>query len=254
MFEITRRALPYAAVALSVLADVACQPELPGLPEPRTGAEWVAASARAHDPEGLWPRFAAEVTVGNYDEAGRFGWQEELYFDRAVDTFRRRIIIEDHLLEQTMGPGGRCRARWPHPNPSEAQRVRLGLSGDACLAILPPRQFNEFLTGLPMSALGERTRFGESPQEETLDGERVVVVTLTFAEDPGGQRWHLLIDPVSKWMRAVRFDSFNGSGEWIYYEAPVTFGGLRLATRRRITRWPSDRFVIEQRLLLEPVP
>lgn len=214
----------------------------------------MAAAARVHDPEGHWPIFAAEMVVGSFDEAGRFGFQEELYVDLGADTFRRTLIADGYLLEQTIGRGGRCRVSWPHPDPSDSQRRRFGLSGDPCDAITPPRRFNEFLTGLPMAALGERTRFSESPTDETIDGQPVKVVTLTFDDDPNGQQWYLCIDPETKVMRAARFDYFNATGEWIYYNAPVTFRGMRLSTSRLITAWPTDRFIVEQRILLAPVP
>lgn len=233
---------------------IGCQPELPEFGEPQTSEEWVAASARVHDPQGHWPLFAAELTVGSFGDDGRFWWQEELYVDLSADTFRRTIIVDGYLLEQTAGPTGRCRARWAHPDPSASQLPRLGLLGDACAAVTPPRQFNEFLTGLPMSALAERTRFGESPFGETLGGETVTVVTLSFEDDPGGQQWYLYIATESKVLKAARFDFSDGSGEWIYYSDLVSYSDLLLATRRRITKWPSDVFVVEQRIMYEALP
>ncbi len=249
-----KRAVLAAGAGACLWLLSACQPELPIAGEPTTSEEWVQASARAHDPEGHWLLFAAELTVGSFNEEGRFSWQEDLYVDLAADTFSRAIIIEGYLLEQSISPDGTCRNSWPHPSPTENQRRRLGLIGDPCLAVVPSRDFHEFLTGLPMSALGTRTRFSGSPTSETLDGQQVTAVTLTFDDDPNGQQWYLYIDPDTKLLLAARFDFVDGRGEWIYYTDLIDFGELRLAMTRRITTYPADQFVVEQRVLYEAVP
>ena len=246
----SRRSLAAFALAALALASgaIACQPELPEPGEPLTSREWVQASARVHDPAGLWSQFAAEATVASVTEAGRLAFQEDLYIDRGADTFRRSIATREALLTQTVGPSG-CTARWPGArNVGPDDLLRNGLEGEPCDVIVPRRELHEFLIGLPMSVLGAATRFGESPAVDEIFGRTAMRVQLSFADDPGGQIWQLYIDPDSKQFIGASFTDRRGGGERFAYENYVAFEGFRLAQRRTVTKAVSEEFVIEQRV------
>ena len=249
-------ALPSPAlllVAVALVAAGACQPELPDVREPVTSLEWVQASARVHDPAGLWSQFGAEVAVSSLTADGRLAFREDLYVDRGADTFRRAIASRQALLTQTAGPAG-CTARWPGARDVSPEELRRnGLAGEPCEAVLPPRDLHEFLIGLPMSALGPATRFGESPTADEAFGRAVTRVELSFADDPGGQTWHLFIEPDGKELAGARFIDGRDAGERFAYGDYVDFGGFRLAQSRTVTKAVSEAFVIEQRLRYEPL-
>ena len=248
------REMARVACLVVLVLTVSCQPELPPLLTPRTGAEWAAACARVHDPQGRWPLFAAEIREASFFQDGAFGWDQAIYIDRGADTFRREIIVGQYLLRQTVGPTGVCRASWPNPTPSPSERERFGLVGDPCPQVVRQRQLLEFLVGLPMSALGERTRFRDSVKSEVIFGTATEVVTLSFEDDPNGQIWQLYIEPVSKELVAVRFDYLDGTGELFDYRDYETFSTFRLATKRIVYSVPAEAFVIEQRLSFDLVP
>ena len=240
-----------ASVGIALASVVACQPELPAPGEPVTSLEWVQASARVHDPAGLWSQFAAEVVVASVNEDGRLAFREDLYVDRGADTFRRAIVTRGALLTQTAGPSG-CTARWPGARDIRIGDLRRnGLEGEPCEAIGPPRDLHEFLIGLPMSVLGPATRFGESPSREQVFGREVTRVQLVFEDDPGGQAWALYVDPDTKAFVGAGFTDSRGGGERFDYGDYVDFGGFRLAQRRTVTEASSEDFVIEQRVGFE---
>lgn len=245
------------AVALYATATCllsACQPVLPALGEPVTGREWVAASARVHDPAGLWSLFAAGVIVSSVGEDGRLAFSEDLYIDRGADTFRRAIASRQARLTQTAGPGG-CRARWPGAvQPTDDELARNGLNGEPCAVILPRRALHEFLIGLPMSALTPAARFSESSRVVDAFGQVAARVDLSFVGDADGESWQLFIDPDTEVLVGAAFFSARGGGERISYEDYRDFGGYRLARRRVVTEAFADRFVIEQRLRFEAIP
>lgn len=242
-----------AAGLLTAILSAACQPELPTPGAPVTSREWVEASARVHDPAGLWSRFAAEVDVSSVDERGRLAFSEDLYIDRGADTFRRAIASREALLTQTVGPAG-CTARWPGAVlPTDSDLARNGLTGDACAVILPRRDMHEFLIGLPMSALTPATGFGESPQTVEAFGQPAVRVDLTFADDPGGQAWYLYFDPATEVLIGAGFSDGIGRGERFAYGEYRRFEGFRLAQQRVVYDASGADFLIEQRLRFEAV-
>ena len=222
--------------------------------EPVTSLEWVQASARVHDPEGLWATFAAEVAVAHFFEDGRFGWLEELYVDRGADTFRRQVIGREALLVQTVGPGGECRARWPGAVDASPRELAInGLTGDACAVIRPRRELHEFFLGLPMSALTPDTRFGESPEPAEVFGRSTTRVTLRFADDPGGQTWFLYVDDETHELVAAAFQFTSGQGELLDLRELTTYGPFRLVSRRVVYDFTGADFVIDQRVRLSPI-
>ncbi len=233
-----------AGVALHLLG---CQPELELPREPQTGLEWVQASARVHDPAGLWPVFAAEFVTEHYLPDGKLGWQERFFFDLRLDSFYREIDESGYLLQQTASPRG-CTATWPHPNPTPAQVQRFGLSGDACAAVLLRKRYHGFLLGLPMTALSNEASFGESPSRASLNGRELLVVDIDFAQDPVARKWQLWIDPATKQLQAAHFELNRGGGEWIDYREFQRVHGLLIGRNRLLLDSDTREPLIEQRL------
>ena len=100
-----------AALALSGLwLLLGCQPELLPAPPPTTAYSWLQASARVHDPAGLWPGLRATFRVDSHWPDGTFGSREELALDFVADTFRRETMEGEYRLVKRLSarnPQGR---------------------------------------------------------------------------------------------------------------------------------------------------
>ena len=237
-------ALGLVGLSLSVIA---CQPTLPEFGAPVTAREWLAASARAHDPEGRWPVFESAFTTEHYLPDGQFGWGEAFYVDLGRDSFARTISEQGFALEQRASPRG-CTSTWSNPAPTPAERVRLGLTGDPCRVVRPRQRFNVFLLGLPMSALGGVVDERDTPRQAVIWGEPTIVVEIEFPGDTVASRWQVLIDPVDYRLRGASFAFESGGGEWLAYTAFTEVDGLSLGRVRRIYRADTTTAITEQRL------
>ena len=216
--------------AALVLAAAGCQSDLPAPADPVIAREWVEASARYHDPAGRYTAFAATLEVETRAPGAAAGYVNEVYLDRARDTFRRRIDAGGFPLTQTVGPASGCAATWPKPDATEEQRLRNGLLGDPCRYIAWRRDYYTWLVGLPMSALEGEVGFGLLGETEAF-GATCVEVELAIPDAPGGPTWYLYVDRETHRLVASRFASAPGAGEWLHYPGLTDFDGYRLKAR-----------------------
>ena len=225
-------------ILLIFLLCQSCQEELPTPGIPESAREWVEASARYHDPKARWQAFEGSFAVTPTTPRGE-SYTNNLYLDRARDTFSRSIESGGFPLVQVVGPSG-CSATWPNPAATETQLLRNGLREDPCAYILPRFDYYEFLMGIPMVALegglsasgSGVISFRQNPNLVAAFGVDCVEVELTFST--GNLTWFLYIHPTSYRLQAAKFVSTNGSGEWLSYEADTEFNGFLL---KRTQRW-----------------
>ena len=239
----TRRTLIVAATVLLV----ACQAELAGPRPPADARAYVAASARYHDPQSLWPAFRGRVDVTTLLRSGEVGWTNELYLDRARDTFSRGILKDGYPLLQTIGPDGTCAATWPSPDATEEQRRRNGLLDEPCAYIEWRRRFYDFLVGLPMVALEGEGTFREAVPTVTAFGVECYEVEVRFGDDPREPTWQLYLEPDRYRLRAARFVNASGGGEWIHYPTDVAYGSFRIKGEQAWYDVDGDRLLSRDR-------
>jgi len=232
----------FAALIIMVLFALAllqsCQEELPAPGPPETAREWVEASARYHDPEARWQAFRASFHIKSIFPSGS-SYANDLFLNRARDTFSRTIVIDGFPLVQVVGPSG-CSASWPNPDASEQDLLRYGLKENPCDYILFRQKFYDFLMGIPMVALEEGdgavgsgpVDFRQNPNLVDAFGVDCVEIEMTFA--PEEPTWFLYIEPTSYRLQAAKFIQSNGFGEWISYEADEPFDGFLL---KKTQRW-----------------
>lgn len=227
--HISQVAQPILGIVLVLLGIQACQDKLPtpGLPE--TAREWVEASARYHDPEARWVAFEGSFEVESIAPTGG-SYTNNLYFNRARDTFSRRIESSGVPLVQVVGPSG-CSATWPNPDASESQLRRNGLLEDPCAYILPRRDYYDFLMGIPMVALEDSISFRQNPDLVDAFGEDCVEIELTFPD--GDLTWYLYIQPDTYRLQAAKFVGQSGGGDWLSYESDTPFKGFLLKSTQR---------------------
>lgn len=238
------------SLAIMLLAGYllsACQPELQETGEPTTGLAFTQASAQLHDPEGHWPVFAQHFKTEHFSADGNFGYRESLFVDVRLDSFYRLIEEGGYSLEQFASLRS-CSARWPKPAPTLAEQERVGLTENACAVIRPRQRYHTFLLGLPMSALTEEARFGESLSRVTVWGEALIAVNVEFPNDPVASQWQLLFEAVTKQFRGAHFRFNAGGGEWMEYRETSQVGGLMLGSVRRIYYDDATTVLVEQRL------
>ncbi len=197
---------------------MSCQEELPKPGEPNGAREWIEASARYHDPESRWQAFSGAFEVKSIFPSGG-NYTNEIYLNRALDTFSRTIESAGYPLVQVVGPSG-CSATWPNPDATEAQLRNNGLSEDPCGNILPRRDYYDFLVGIPMVALEDDISFRQNPDLVDAFGVACVEIELTFTT--GSIVWYLYIHPRTYRLRAAKFVRNGGSGEWLYYSSDTS--------------------------------
>lgn len=206
-----------------------CQEELPipGLPE--TAREWVEASARYHDPQGRWVAFESSFEVESFLPSGG-SYTNNLYLNRALDTFSRTIESGGVPLVQVVGPSG-CSATWPNAAATESQLRSNGLLEDPCSYILPRRDYYEFLMGIPMVALEDDISFRQNPDLVDAFGVECTEIQLTFST--GNLTWFFYIHPDSYRLQSAKFVGQNGGGEWLSYESDTLHNGYLLKQTQR---------------------
>lgn len=230
--------LAFVAVAVALVAG--CQAELAPPAAPATAAEWVAASARRHDPAARWPAFRAEVHVATTLPGGGT-YTNAVLLDRARDTFRRRAVAGPYTLEQSVGPTGACYATYDKPDAPPAELARAGVGvDDPCAVFGWRRGYYDFLVGLPMSALGGGggLSFGGAGGrvDTVVFGEPAVEVRLDYPAQPGEPTWWLYVSPLDFRLVAARFRRPRGGGEWLHYPMETTFDGFVLRAAQHVYR------------------
>ena len=216
------------------LCAIACQGELvrPSS-NPQTAREFVEASARYHDPASRWPVFAGDVTVTTLKIDGDPWYSNQLYINRALDTFSRTAIVDGHVLIQTVAPDGSCAASWAHPDPSEDAQRRQGLLDEPCRYIAFRQRFYDYLIGLPMVALEGEASFRENVPLVDAFGLNCHEVEVQFGNSATEPVWSLYFEPETYRLRAAKFVSASGGGEWLHYPADVAFDGFLLKAEQR---------------------
>ena len=199
----------------------------PALAQPLPGAsEIIERSIAYHDPDGVWYASTHHFVMRETRPGGN-NRDTELWFNYPEASFRFKHVRSAGVAEGQMDPRG-CEATLDGSKEISDEHVdEFGLS---CERIERWRDYYGYMHGMPMKLKDEGTILHDEVTTETLDGEALLRVKVTYTEEVGSDIWYFYFDPATFAIRASRFyhDEAANDGEYILLKGEVSDEGVTL--------------------------
>ena len=183
-------------------------------------------SLKFHDPAGTWYSSVHHLVMRETRPSGN-NRDTEIWLNYPEAGFRFEHKRGEVMAEGQIDPDG-CLARVD--GSEEITDEQIDSYGLSCERIERWRDYYGYMHGMPMKLKDAGTIIHPGVTTETLDGEALLKVKVTYAEEVGSDIWYFYFDPNTYAIRASRFyhDEEANDGEYILMKGQVSDKGVIL--------------------------